>query len=88
MFKVINMSNKLKIYVDEVMWDNHPEKEIEYFCNDCKLLVCSRWMFLEHNGHNLSLLDDILPKLEKEMSNQFSRSEEASERISNYFNLL
>jgi hypothetical protein len=38
-------------------------------------------MFLVHNGHHLSLLDDILPKLEKEMNNHFNKSEEESESI-------
>jgi hypothetical protein len=36
-------------------------------------------MFFEHNGHRLALLDDILPKLEKEMNDELFKSEEVSE---------
>jgi len=37
----------------------HKEKEIEYFCKMCHSIVCARCMFVEHNGHELAMLEDV-----------------------------
>ena len=57
------------------MCEKHSDREIEFYCNDCKVLVCSRCMFFDHNGHQLSLLDDILPGLENEMDRLLAQYE-------------
>lgn len=38
----------------DVFCSKHPEKAIEYFCKQCNLVVCSKCMFLDHNGHELA----------------------------------
>ena len=37
----------------------HPEKQIEYFCKVCHVLVCAKCMFMEHSGHELAELEDV-----------------------------
>lgn len=37
----------------------HKEKEIEYFCKICHSIVCAWCMFVEHNGHELAMLEDV-----------------------------
>jgi hypothetical protein len=37
----------------------HKDKEIEYFCKICHLIVCAKCMFAEHNGHELAQLEDV-----------------------------
>ncbi|CDW72594.1 kelch motif family protein [Stylonychia lemnae] len=38
----------------------HAERFIEYYCQQCHQSVCSRCMFENHNGHELSQIDDAL----------------------------
>ncbi len=57
----------------------HLDKPIEYFCSKCNMSVCSKCMFLHHNGHDLSQLDDAL-KLMLTKLNQFD--EKVQELIS------
>jgi hypothetical protein len=33
---------------------DHPDKDIEYFCQECKSAVCPKCIFLKHNGHKLT----------------------------------
>ncbi len=37
----------------------HKEKEIEFFCQTCTTAVCSKCIFETHNGHHLTLLEDM-----------------------------
>lgn len=37
----------------------HKEKEIEFFCQTCTTVVCSLCIFETHNGHHLTLLEDM-----------------------------
>ena len=57
----IGGENKVK----EVFCGKHPDKAIEYFCKQCNLVVCSKCMFLEHNGHELALLEDVTTLVRK-----------------------
>ena len=44
---------------DKTMCTKHPEKEIEYFCKSCSMLVCPKCMFQQHNGHELAALEEV-----------------------------
>ena len=37
----------------------HKDKEIEFFCQTCTTAVCSKCIFETHNGHHLTLLEDM-----------------------------
>ena len=39
--------------------NKHKEKEIEFFCQTCTTAVCSKCIFETHNGHHLTLLEDM-----------------------------
>ena len=39
--------------------NKHKEKEIEFFCQTCTIAVCSKCIFETHNGHHLTLLEDM-----------------------------
>ena len=39
---------------DESLCMKHPNKEIEFFCNSCQVIVCSQCIFHDHNGHELT----------------------------------
>eukprot|EP00347_Sterkiella_histriomuscorum_P015469 403356908 len=41
----------------------HFDRVIEYFCQQCNFSVCSRCMFLHHNGHDLKQLEDALKNM-------------------------
>ena len=36
----------------------HITKEIEFFCNQCQQIVCSLCIFHDHNGHELTQLEE------------------------------
>lgn len=40
-----------------------PENAIEFYCKDCKELICSKCLFYHHNGHQLCLVEDTLEVL-------------------------
>ena len=70
------------------MCNVHPDKEIEFYWKDCNSLICSRWMFSDHNGHNLSLLQEAIKLFEKQIDLLFSdykklNSKDASQSESN-----
>ncbi len=37
----------------------HPEKQIEYFCKSCSKVVCVTCIYTHHNGHHLSLFNEV-----------------------------
>ena len=46
------------VYIPESKWENekcseHPKKAQEYFCEDCKVLVCSACVTNEHRNHDV-----------------------------------
>ena len=49
----------------------HKEKPIEFFCSDCSCAVCSLCIYEVHNGHKLSLLEDISGIIKKKMGELF-----------------
>ena len=62
-----------------VSCQKHPEHGLEFYCKQWKVLVCSRCLFFQHNGHQLCLLEDTLEvlmaeldELDKYYSNEFS----------------
>ncbi|CAI2385357.1 unnamed protein product [Moneuplotes crassus] len=66
----------------------HSMKEVEYYCKDCKALICPECMFSDHNGHNFILIEDAVRSLSNEMNNLFTsydqlRSLEASKSARN-----
>ena len=74
------------IFVGGAKWTKHTDHEIEFYCTEWKALICSRCMFFDHNGHQLSLLDQALDtlisemgKLEKYYEKQFSDEYNKSE---------
>lgn len=46
----------------------HFDKPIEYFCRQCTLSVCSKCMFLHHNGHDLTQIDDALSTMKSKIA--------------------
>ena len=51
----------------------HKDKMIEFFCSDCTCAICSLCIYETHNGHKLSLLDDISGIIKKKMGEFFTR---------------
>ena len=51
----------------------HKDKMIEFFCSDCSCAICSLCIYETHNGHKLSLLDDISGIIKKKMGEFFTR---------------
>lgn len=51
----------------------HKDKQIEFFCSDCSCAICSLCIYETHNGHKLSLLDDITGIIKKKMGDFFIR---------------
>jgi len=50
----------------------HSEKRIEYFCRDCTMVVCVVCIYSHHNGHHLSVLEDM-GTIIKQNINDFSK---------------
>ena len=50
----------------------HADKIIEYFCKDCTMVVCVVCIYSNHNGHNLSILDEM-GSIIKQNINDFSK---------------
>ena len=60
-------------------WRIHNEKGIEFYCKDCKSLAWSKWLYFNHNGHQLVLIEESLEvlmtdldELDKYYSKKFS----------------
>ena len=53
---------------DGIKCEKHNDKIIEFYCKDCKGLICSKWMLSLHYGHQLCLVEDSIGVLIKEMS--------------------
>ena len=51
----------------------HKEKLIEFFCSDCGCAICSLCLYESHNGHKLSLLDEMSGIIKKNMGEFFTR---------------
>ena len=51
----------------------HKDKQIEFFCSDCSNAICSLCLYEAHNGHKLSLLDDISGIIKNKMGEFFTR---------------
>ena len=51
----------------------HKDKPIEFFCSDCSCAICSLCIYETHNGHKLSLLEDISGIIKKKMGEFFIR---------------
>ena len=51
----------------------HKEKPIEFFCSDCSSAICSLCLYESHNGHKLSLLDEMSGIIKKNMGELFTR---------------
>ena len=54
----------------------HKEKAIEFFCSDCSCAICSLCLYESHNGHKLSLLEDISGIIKKKMLEFFIKVQE------------
>ena len=47
----------------------HDRKELEFFCENCKLAVCQTCINLEHSGHALKHIEDEAERRKTEMKN-------------------
>ena len=47
----------------------HERKELEFFCENCKLAVCQTCINLEHSGHALKHIEDEAERRKTEMKN-------------------
>ena len=47
----------------------HERKELEFFCENCKLAVCQTCINLEHSGHALKHIEDEAERRKTEMRN-------------------
>ena len=54
-----NNNNNQKTNKQIEYCEKHKEKEIEFFCQTCTTAVCSLCIFETHNGHHLTLLEDM-----------------------------
>ena len=36
----------------------HQKKKLKLFCKDCETAVCQTCVMLDHNGHNLTLIEE------------------------------
>ncbi|CAI2385891.1 unnamed protein product [Moneuplotes crassus] len=56
----------------------HPDREIEYFCRGCGEIVCSKCIFITHNGHNLCQMEDATAILSKGLDRIDEKNKAAS----------
>ena len=47
----------------------HERKELEFFCENCKLAVCQACVTLQHSGHSLKHIEDEAERRKTEMKN-------------------
>ena len=47
----------------------HEKKELEFFCENCKLAVCQACVTLQHSGHALKHIEDEAERRKTEMKN-------------------
>eukprot|EP00347_Sterkiella_histriomuscorum_P008359 403345403 len=45
----------------------HTSKDIEFFCNQCQQIVCSLCIFHDHNGHELTQLEEAIVYLKSDL---------------------
>ncbi|CAI2360402.1 unnamed protein product [Moneuplotes crassus] len=54
-----------KVDKKELMCEVHKGSYYEYYCNDCKTLICTHCLFQTHNGHNLVQFSDVINDVSK-----------------------
>ena len=62
-----NNNNKDNVQKKPEYCNKHPQKEIEFFCSTCTCAICSFCIYEVHNGHVLSLLEDMSVILKNNM---------------------
>ncbi|CAI2383973.1 unnamed protein product [Moneuplotes crassus] len=59
----------MNVDMDDRSCNIHPDRETEYFCAQCKVPVCIKCMFMNHNGHSLCQMEGVLKQIRKEFIN-------------------
>jgi hypothetical protein len=54
-----NKNNNIMPQPNQELCNIHKEKLIEFFCQTCSKAICSYCIFEKHNGHHLTLLEDM-----------------------------
>lgn len=73
--------------------DNHKEDEANFFCNTCKIFICSTCISSDHRHHNSNLIKTVSDEFRRELKNipyllDNQQIEENYEKMKNYSNTL
>ncbi|KAK3594916.1 hypothetical protein CHS0354_020573 [Potamilus streckersoni] len=67
-----------------IFCDQHPEKDLELFCRQCKVLICLLCKAVEHNHHDTDTIIDAAAKVKKTLQTKMNSCSEKLRTIAEF----
>eukprot|EP00729_Bicosta_minor_P004485 gene4485-biopygen1144 len=72
----------------KMMCKLHADKPLEFFCDDCQVLVCAMCAVLHHNGHTLKLIGEVVHQHRDEIQALTAATKVSQQALSNTIKAL